>query len=54
LITLKTNDNKLPLLYISNRKFDEAKIWYEDALNTNLTLSQFLNKSVVTIKKSYI
>jgi len=41
-------------LYLSNKKVDEAKNLCEDALNTNITLFQFLNKSIPIVKRSWI
>jgi hypothetical protein len=56
LTTLEKNNNKPPVLlaiiYLSNRKVDEAKILCKDALSINLTLSQFLDESITTIKRS--
>jgi hypothetical protein len=53
--TLRKNDNKslyFQQLYISNRKVGEPKILCEDALSINLTLSQFISKSIYAIKRS--
>ncbi len=38
-------------LNFSNKKFNEAKIICEDAFNINLTLFQFLNESIVVVKR---
>jgi len=38
----------------SNRKVGELKILCEDALSINLTLSQFISKSIDAIKRSWI
>ncbi len=51
---VKINPFYFQQLYLSNKKFNEVEILYDDALSTNLTLFQFLNKSIFGLKISWI